>query len=67
MKGGLLPDPIPQTEKKKMELDMEQSKHDEIQANISKLMAETMLINKKTRWFEILMAVAITAVLVKFF
>ncbi|MDX8397152.1 MAG: hypothetical protein R8K49_02410 [Mariprofundaceae bacterium] len=45
---------------------MEQSKHDEIQENINRLMAETKALSKP-QWLDMLIAVVITWALIKFF
>jgi len=37
-------------------MDIEESNHDKIQAQISRLLAETDNINKKTKWYEVVLA-----------
>ncbi len=36
-------------------MDIEESNHDKIQAQIAKLLAETDNINKKTKWYEVVL------------
>lgn len=42
-------------------IDMEKTQHEQIMAEIAKLMAETAKINNETRWYEV---VVITAMVV---